>query len=281
MSSFVVSKEDVKNFGNVPCVSDQEGIMFAYSAPEEVLQKILPPHLELVAPVICGYFIQIKQPNFGAPYMESVVYTLAKHGDIVGGYSLNLMLHGPGAEQGTIIGREACGIPKKFADQMELRRMENYCTAKLVRHGVTLMEMEVDLTDNDYDAAAGAAMIGDPQPGDVGKTCSFFHQYNLTQTPEGNCEFSNAKLVTLEMENTNVTWDKGKLNIKMTSSPDDPYGELEVIQPLGAAWFKNSDCKMLRTTPILDLDTELVMPYLMTGRYDRSTMGYVGTYLNV
>lgn len=281
MSSFVVTKEDVKNFANIPCVSDQEGIMFAYSAPEEVLKKILPPHLELVAPVICGYFIQIKRPNFGAPYMESVVYTVVKHGDIVGGYSLNLMLHGPGAEQGLLIGRECCGIPKKYADHMELRRMENQCTAKLVRHGVTLMDIEVDLSAGDYDAVAAGAMIGDPQPGEVGKTCSIFHQYDVTQTTEGNSVFSNVEMVTLDMENTNVSWEKGKLKIRMTSSPDDPYGELEVIQPLGAAWFKNSDCKMLRTNPIAKLDAEITMPYLMMGRYDRSMMGYAGTYLNV
>ncbi|MBO1306107.1 acetoacetate decarboxylase family protein [Enterococcus sp. 669A] len=280
MSSFVVSKEDVKNFVDAPCVSDQEGIMFVYAAPEEVLKSILPPHLTLVAPVICGYVVQIKSPNFGAPYMESVVYTVAQHGDIVGGYSLNLMLHGPGAEQGVIVGRDCCGIPKKYADEMELRRMGDQCTAKIVRHGVTLMEIDLNLT-GEYNAPVAAGMIGDPEPGDVGTTCSFFHKYNLTQTEKGNCEFSDLKMVTLDMANTTQTWDKGELSIKVASSPDDPYGELEVVQPLGAAWFKNSDCLMKKTTEICELDVDATMPYLMTGRYDRSMMGHKGTYLNI
>lgn len=280
MSSFVVTKEEVKNFVNAPCVSDQEGIMFAYAAPEEVLKSILPPHLELVAPVICGYVVQIKSPNFGAPYMESVIYTVAQHKDIVGGYSLNLMLHGPGAEQGVIVGRDCCGIPKKYADFMELRRMGEQCSAKIIRHGVTLLEIDLDLT-GDYNAPVAGAMIGDPAPGDVGETCSFFHKYNLTQTAEGNCVFSDVKLVTLDMANTTQMWEKGSLAIKMTSSPDDPYGELEVVQPLGAAWFKSSDCLMLRTNEITDLDAEATMPYLMTGRYDRSMMGHKGTHLNI
>lgn len=64
MASFLVSDDDVKNFLTLPRMDDQEGLLFSYAAPEKVLKKLLPKPLKLVAPVVCGYVVQMGKPSF-------------------------------------------------------------------------------------------------------------------------------------------------------------------------------------------------------------------------
>lgn len=57
MSSFRVSKEEVKKFGDTPTLNNMNGIFYLYATKEEVLKELLPPPLEFVAPVVIGYFV--------------------------------------------------------------------------------------------------------------------------------------------------------------------------------------------------------------------------------
>jgi len=78
MGSFLVSKEDVRNFFNVPVLRMQQGICFAYQAPPETLNKLVPPPLEVIAPVIIGFIQYFGGTSFGGPYLESVISTPCK-----------------------------------------------------------------------------------------------------------------------------------------------------------------------------------------------------------
>ena len=277
MSSFLVSKDDVKNFGNVPTLRKQQGVYFVYAAPPEVLEKLAPPPLQIVAPVVIGYIVQFGGTSFGGPYMESFIGTPCKYKDDTGGYAYNLMLYGHGAEGGAIIGTNFCGIPKKIADSMEINRVGDQVSAKVVRHGTTLIDCSIKL--GRYNAAAAETFLGNPQPGSINPSNSFFHTFNTRHTENGNCVFTDASLVKLEYCSKSVSWEPGELTIKMNSSPDDPFGELAVLQPIGGAFFENEYIEMTRTVELEKLIAEDVMPYLMTGRYDRSMMGHPSTYL--
>jgi acetoacetate decarboxylase len=277
MSSFLVSEEEVKNFVNVPTLYKQQGVYFAYSAPPETIAKIVPPPLEPLAPVIIGYVVQFSETNFGGPYMESAVCTPCKYKDEVGGYAYNLMLHGHGAESGTIVGSNCCGIPKKTADSIEVSRIDDFVTARISRHGVTLLECEIQL--GKYNDKSASDFLGDPVPGSVNPGASFFHTFNMLQTENGNTVFSDVNLVKLVTRSKCSSWEPGFLSISTKSSPDDPFGELEVLKPLGGAYFENEYVEMTKTVKIAQLDTDKTMPYLMTGRYDRSMMGYRSTFL--
>ncbi|WP_101772256.1 acetoacetate decarboxylase family protein [Peptostreptococcus faecalis] len=277
MSSFLVSEKDVKNFVNVPRLYGQKGIYFTYSAPPEVINKLIPPPLQATAPVIVGYIVQFTGTTFGGPYMESLLATPCTYNGESGAYAYNLMLYGHGAEGGTIVGSNCCGIPKKTASFMEVNRVGDRVTAKIERHGVTLLDCEIEL--GKYNTAVASSYLGDPAPGSINPGVNFFHTFNMIQTENGNTEFSDVNLVKLITESKCKTWEPGNLTIRTRSSEDDPFGELAVLQPMGAAFFENEYIEMSKTVKLESLDANIVMPYLMTGRYDRSMMGYPSAYL--
>jgi len=189
------------------------------------------------------------------------------------------MLSGHGAEMGQIAGREAFGIPKKLADMIEFSRIDNEATAKVVRHGSTLFECKVDLTGQ-YNVSTASLFLGNPQPGEVGHSSDFFHEFKTTQTENGNSVFSDLNLVKLELESKVEVFTPGNLvDLKVKSTPDDPFGELAVMQLMGAAYFEYDYFSMDRTIQLAELDVAEIMPYLMTGRYDRGMMGAKSTYL--
>lgn len=281
MSSFVVSKTDLKNFMLIPKINQQEGIRFAYETNADTLPNIVPPNLEVIAPYVCGYVCQIKEPSFGGPYMESCLYLLVKvkGTDMIGAYPMSLMLSGPGAESGLLLGRDGFAIPKKFADHMDVRHNGEYVSAKIIRHGVTLLELEAKL-DGQFNTSLGSVFVGSPKLGEATPARCFYFKYDVNQTEKGNCEFSNVKLISNIMSTTTTEFVKGKLSLKLTSSPDDPYGELEFIRPVGAAYYKYSDAVMASSMDIMNVDAEEYMPYLLSARYDRGLFGDDVTYLS-
>lgn len=279
MSSFFVPDKNVENFSRNVRVDHQEGVILTYKAPEDVLRKITPPHFTLLDDTVNSYICQIKNPSFGAPFMESCIWFRVKYGDQTGNYFLCLLLHGPGEECGKIIGRDCCGLPKKTTELIEVRRMGKTATAKVVRHGVTLMDVKIEL-DGEYNDPTASERIGDHQKGETFSSVNLFHKIDLNPTKDG-VEFKNARLMYTQYQNTCEEFVKGKLEIKVASSPDDPYGELEVVKPLGGAWYHYGDVVRVDAGLIAEVDTRKTMPYLMTGLYDRSMMGDGGTYLNI
>lgn len=211
--------------------------------------------------------------------MESCIWLRVKYGGKTGNYFLTLLLHGPGEECGKIIGRDCCGLPKKTTEKIEIRRMGNLAEAKVVRHGVLLMDVKVYL-DGTYNTSLAAEKIGDHKAGDTFASTNLFHKVDLSPTKTG-VEFCNGRLMYTEYQNTCQGFEKGKLEIRMNSSPDDPYGELEVVRPLGGAWYQYGQCVRVDAGLLAEIDTEKTMPYLMTGLYDRSMMGEGGTYMDI
>ncbi len=114
------------------------------------------PYLTLLAPVMSAYICQIKEPSFGGPFMESCIWFPVTYEETRGNYFLNLMLHGPGEECGKIIGKEYCGLPKKTAERIEIRRIGDRAFAKVVRYGVTLLDVQVTLDGAYNDGAPDA-----------------------------------------------------------------------------------------------------------------------------
>lgn len=269
MSSFLIDPSEMKQFLVRPRLDDQEGIMFAYAAPAEVLAKLLPPPLKLVAPMVCGYVVQMGKPSFGGPYLESVLYVLANYRDkVVGAYPFNLMLHGPGAETGIISGREGAGIPKKMADHMEIRRNDQQATAIVERHGVRLLEVTWTAgTPNDPQTAQ--QIFSQLKLNSQVEQASLFYKYQMDQAADGTNVFHDAALVSTQQSVITDRLEPGNLRIKVASSEDDPYGELKVIKPLGAAWYHVASSVMHNTIKLEDADAGKIMPYLVSGRYDR------------
>lgn len=273
MSSFRVSKEEVKKFGDTPTLNNMNGIFYLYATKEEVLKELLPPPLEFVAPVVIGYFVSFTNTTFGGPYMEFMISAPALYKGQVGVYPMSLMLCGHGAEMGKIAGTNCVGFPKKFADNMEFARNGSTVHCKLVRHGVTLFECTADI-DGAYNTPDAAGVLAINQPGDVVPGGYFVHHLNYVQTEQGNMEFLNVDLMELFTQHTVKVFEPGKLTeIRVASSADDAYGELEVVSPMAAAYFKTDGITMQSTRKLEELVPEEVLPYLMTARFDRGMLG--------
>ena len=280
-SSFVVSKEDVANFIKVPRVDDQEGIGYAYEMDEETVRKILPPPLEYAGNVVAGYITMIKSPSFGSPYMETCNWVPATYGDTLGYYNISLMLYGPGAQAGMIVGDQAAGIPKKFADNIEVVRTGKNARATIVRHGETIFDLEV-LIDGEYnDPETGVAWKGDGTGlGEPSSSWSWYHRYDMLQQEDGTTTFSNVRLLGEWYTRVRTQYEMGKIvNLKVVSTADDPYGELAMVKPIGASWYRDSEGIMEYTKVFAELDAEETMPYLLANRFDRGLMGDKSIYL--
>lgn len=270
MASFMASNDDVKNFLNSPSMNDQEGIGFAYATDEAVLAKLIPAPLKLMAPVVCGYVVHMGKPSFGGPYLEQSLFALVSYKDkMMGAYPLSLLLHGPGAESGVIAGREGAGIPKKLADAIELRRNDNSATATVARHGKTLLNVQWDAGELN-DPSIMKQFAGQLALNKEAEMNSFFFKYDIDQHEDGTNHFSNVELVATQLRSLADQVEPGKLSIELQSTDDDPFGELKVLKPLGAAWFHFDTSVMYNTLKLEQVDATTTMPKLLTGHYDRS-----------
>ncbi|WKY47826.1 acetoacetate decarboxylase family protein [Eubacteriaceae bacterium ES3] len=266
MASFFTSKEELKNIFNVPHIDEQEGVYFAYATDPEALRKVVPPQLNIAAPVVIGYIVNIEKPNFGERYMEFALGVPAVHGETVGLYAFSLLLEGPGAFDGTTLGREFDGIPKKYADEISFKKEGNTVVGKVVRKGVTLIDLKLELGAYD-DPSVGAFFAPE---GATYPSNSFFITYNTIQTEAGHCEFSDGKINNLIMETKNNEWKPASLEIKVSSSNDDPFAELPVLAPLGGAYMKHDEVIMQAFKTIEEVDALEIAQYQFASRHDQS-----------
>lgn len=265
MASYFTSKEELKNLFNVPHIDQQEGVYFVYATDEEALKRTVPKELTIVAPVIVGYLVNIEKPNFGDRYMEFAFGVPCSHGETVGLYPYALLLEGPGAFDGTTLGREFDGIPKKYAEEISFSKDGNSVVATIVRKGVKLFDFKMELGEyNDEMAANFFAPEGATFP-----SATFLYTYNTIQTENGNCEFTDGKLNNLVMETKNDTWKPGTAEITVASSENDPYGEFPVYKVLGGAYVKHDTVIMQSLRKLEDVDALEVVQYQFAGRYDK------------
>ncbi|MCI1986141.1 MAG: acetoacetate decarboxylase family protein [Lactobacillus sp.] len=277
MASYKVSEENVKDFLNLPSMNDQGGISFAYATDPAKLASLIPAPLKLVAPIVVGYVVYMGKPTFGAPYLEQTLYALVSYKDkMMGAYPFELLLSGPGAEAGLVAGREGAGIPKKLADDIQLRRTGNQAHAEVVRHGKTLLSLDWEAGEiNDPSFMEQfAAML--PLNQEV-QTNSFFFNYDLQQDDAGANHFTNVELVATQMKSFTDSLEPGKLSLKLDSTEDDPLGELPVLKPLGAAWYHFKTSTMFKTLNLEAAAADATAPYLITGRFDRGVFDPAAT----
>lgn len=269
--SFFTPAEDYRDFIRVATMIDQEGIYVTWTTDPQTLAKIIPPQLTPVAPVVFAYFINIQKATFCARYTEAAIGVpcVAPNG-VQGIYWLQFLLSGPGAEMGTYLGREVIGIPKKIADEISVNRIGNYASAKVVRHGVTIAEIEMDIT-GEYPNAAAASVLGDPKPGDKALLPGLFYRYDYEKLRDGSTHFYDGKLCNFAF---NIDWhgyEKGSCEVKLYDSIEDPWSELKVVEVLGAGYIKN-DIDLTWAEVIQNVDVDEVMPYLLAARYDKGVM---------
>jgi acetoacetate decarboxylase len=254
----------------------QEGLYLCWETDPEAARRILPPQLELVNskhPIAMVYVVNIREPTFAPWYMEGGLMLLSSYRGTTGGYFLNLQLSGPGAPMGMCSGREFAGLPKKMCERIVVERTDDYARAVIERSGRRIFDVEVEI-GNYNDPAAGDLYAG-AGPGLQTRGTSLLFQYDGEMETGRHATFPRMRLVNYDSAIQYESWEPARIvSIKMEPSIDDPWAELSVVQPLGAAYSMNSNPDV-RTSILAEFEgdeADGLISYLFSGRWDRSTI---------
>lgn len=271
---FVSSKEDVANFGKVNLMKNQEGVYLAYLTDPAAIARILPPPLKpFPMPIVTLSVCHIKEPTFADDYYEAILGVYALYGQQKGLYTISLILGGNGAEMATQCGRDNSGIPKKLGGEFVMRRNGDDVSVQVTRRGTELINITMKL--GEYNNPMTHVLYLMPGAGKKTMGGGFYYMFDNLPDEESVCHFTNGCLISNHCEYTYHSWEPGHVQVALRSSVDDPWAELPINSVIGGAWA-NNDLLIQRMTLLEKVDAEQVVPYLLTGRYDRTAFMETG-----
>ncbi len=274
--SFFIPREQIYPFFNPAEMNNEEGLYLCWETDPAVARRVLPPPLELLYPehaVVSVYVVNIREPTFGPWYMEGGMMLLCRYGETTGGYFLNLQLSGPGAATGMCSGREFSGLPKKMCERIVVERTGDCARAFIEAKGKRIFDLDVEL--GAYNDPLAAQLYAGAGPGRQTRGSCLLLQYERGMAPDGQVTFPKMSLVNYDSLNDYQTWEPACIkSIKMESSLDDPWAELLVVKPLGAAYSINSnrDVRISHLAQFEGDKADKLISYLFSGRWDRSTI---------
>ena len=272
--SFVVPREDLANFGKLSLMKNQEGAYVAYLTDPAAIARVLPAPLKPFSiPVVTLSVCHVKEPTFADDYYEAILGVYATYGQQLGLYPLGLVLGGPGAEMAVQCGRDNGSIPKKLGAEFVLRRHENAITVGVARRGTQLVDLTMEL--GQYNSPMTAALYQFPAAGKKTFGGGFYYHFDRQPDEAGVPHFMNGCLLQNLCEYNYHTWEPGQAALTLRSSIDDPWAELPINTIVGGAWSSN-DLLVHKLTLAERLDTQDFIPYLLTGRYDRTAFMETG-----
>ena len=273
-SSFRVSKEEISNFGKVSLMDNQEGLYISYLTDPAAIAKILPPPLKPFAmPVVTLSICHVNSPSFADDYYEAILGVYATYGKTLGLYPLGLVLGGNGAEMAVQCGRDNGSIPKKLGAEFVIRRDGDSVTASVTRRGTQLIETSMKL--GEYNSPLAAALYQFPEAGKQIYGGGFYFHFDREPDEKGVSYFRNGALLGNMCEYNYKSWEPGFVSLNLKSSIDDPWAELPINTIVGGAYSKNS--LIVHKLNLLEkVEADDVIPYLLTGRYDRTTFMETG-----
>lgn len=272
--SFKIPKEDLSEFGKVSLMDNQEGIYLAYLTDPDAIARILPPPLKPFSmPVVTLSVCHINNPTFADDYYEAILGVYATYGKTLGLYPLGLVLGGTGAEMAVQCGRDNGSIPKKMGAEFVIRRNGDQVTAGVTRRGTQLIDVDMKL--GEYNSYLTHALYQAPEAGKQVFGGGFYFHFDRKPDEAGIPHFENTALLMNQCEYNYQTWEPGFVNLDLKSSIDDPWAELPIRTIVGGAYSKNS-LLVHKLNKVQELEAEEVMPYLLTGYYDRTAFMETG-----
>lgn len=256
----------------------QEKLQLTWAISQSTYEKILPPGLEPVAPVVIAYVANFMRPQNFYPYTEGALFVLANHKGETGCYCLAMPLDG--SDQALDAGRVTLGYPKKAA------------TVKLARRG-DVIEGWIERNDvRILDVKAHVGEYNDPQNGDIfiGKKmepvtfddCVYLIDYDLHSIRDRNenpFDFEMFQNIKLVKQSNKVTIHKSEPcfvdSMVLGVSEDDPWAELVPENIIGAEydWYETDmhGCRLLRSYESAE-DRKSIYPHLFA-RWDTVLFG--------
>jgi acetoacetate decarboxylase len=249
-------------------MNSMEGL-FLYGLTDPSVKRLLPPPLELLDPnnpMFYVYIVNIREPTFAPWYLEGGIGLMAKYQEQVGLYFLNLQLSGPGALMGAFTGREGSGLPKKLCERMIVERTGTYGHCAIERNGVRLIDVKMEIGQYNVPTFKLEQENCQNTPGGIlTEGGCLLHRYRLDNG------FKDMEIIYYDSPARYYSWEPATATIELTSSIDDPWGEVPVVSVLGAAWGKSDN--WVKSMSVIHRyppeESALVMQYLYAGRYDQ------------
>lgn len=272
--SFRLSSDEIAQFGKISLMDNQEGMYISYLSDPAAIARLLPPPLKPFSiPVVTLSICHVKNPTFADDYYEAILGVYATYGKTLGLYPLGLVLGGPGAEMAVQCGRDNGSIPKKLGGEFVIRRSGGLVTASVTRRGTQLVEAAMEL--GEYNSPLAHTLYQAPEPGKKTYGGGFYYHFDREPDQDGVSHFRNGALLMNLCEYNYQSWEPGLVSLDLKSSIDDPWAELPVHTIVGGAYSKNS-LLVHKLNLAENLDAEAVIPYLLTGRYDRTAFMETG-----
>ncbi|MEG2176760.1 MAG: acetoacetate decarboxylase family protein [Oscillibacter sp.] len=274
VTTFYTPAEELPNFGKVSLMDEQEGLYLAYLTDPAAIARILPPPLTPFSmPVVTLSVCHIHKPTFADDYYEAILGVYCTYGKTLGLYPISLVLGGPGAEMAVQCGRDNGSIPKKLGAEFVIRRSGSHVTAGVTRRGTQLVDISMEL--GHYNSPLTHALYQAPAAGKQVFGGGFYFHFDRQPTENGVSHFMNGALLQNLCEYNYKTWEPGFADLKLQSSVDDPWAELPINTIVGGAYSENS-LLVHKLSMAEHLNAEDIVPYLLTGRYDRTAFMETG-----
>lgn len=273
-SSFHLSMEDVMKFSSNQSMLDQIGVEIAFLSDPEVIADVLPPQLKpMEQPVVIVTATHIRKPGFSEDYYESIIKIPCLYGDLPGIYMPALILGGPGQEMAMHLGRGFSGMSKKCGAQFNMRRNGDRVYVDVSRRGSKLIEASLKI--GEFNTPAAAEVFGAPKAGDTLPSNFFLYTFDRIHNDDGSLDMSHGRLLNTSLVTNYHSYEPATAELKLLSGIDDPWGEFPVKSVLGAGVYVD-DFLPVGNQKLQDVNAMEVLPYLLTGLFDRSVFGEVG-----
>jgi len=225
-----LKKEELKKMKSshvMPEFKNAEMLSATYLTDANLVKEILPkPLVPAEIPLVNVFVARYPETNFGCVYNEGALLLHCKHMKERGFYCLSMPVDD---DMAMIGGRENYGYPKKIADQITLEKTGNHVIGSVIRKKEEILKIECELdkvlpSDNNED-------FGDTVEDWNGITCIkvIMFLYKFFPSPSGRSFDYLPRLIrepVLFRREGEILQGKGE--VKLSSTPFDPLGEIVV-----------------------------------------------------
>jgi acetoacetate decarboxylase len=236
---------------------DAEMLTVYFETKPEIVQRLLPPPLKPAKdPFGAAFVAHYPRTSFGVTYLESALFLLAEYNGEEGGFCLAMPVT---SDMALILGREVFGYPKKIA-QIGMKREGTSVEGWTERHGCRFFEVKTRLTGRFNTEAAQEKLserMSSPSAMD-----QVAYNFKFFGSPSRDGFDYNPRLVREVVEFRPKTMEFGEAELTFRSSDHDFWGDVEVVQVLGAV-YTVGDNTMLPGQVVAETDPLAFAPYAM------------------
>lgn len=269
--SYLATEQEVANTFLPNPLCDYEGYMCAWRSNPEVLQKLLPPPLQLDGDIVKLYTGYFHSPTLIKPYREVNLMIRCKYKDRPGYHSVSMMVEGPGAEMGAYLGRERSNMPKKFPEAFTVERTGNTGSSVVTRGGVELFNLKADINGQYNNPEVASAFFAGHEAGNRVFNNHFFFRYE-TGIENGKPCYTGGYMQEVDIHLDMKKWEPATIDVVLGETADDPWAEIEVLEPIGGAYML-LDLYTNGRTVLGPVDTQEGIRRVIKHRFDARTYG--------